>query len=211
LQFLQQRGPANDQEREQLTELAKAACLGIGREIATFALGHLGKKEVYDMPLVCRFFDSANAAVRSGAWDWLEQKDSAGWRDATLWARLTETPYDDVRMRLVDTLALRAEAPKLAPSDLAPVWTTVLLGIHRGSRQKLRVLREIADAVITHPDQHGQLLPVMTATVRSIRGPEARTALSSVLSVIERVPSLESEIVKALPELNLHPQEAKAA
>ncbi|MFZ2281008.1 MAG: hypothetical protein WAW39_24630, partial [Prosthecobacter sp.] len=50
-----------------------------------------------------------------------------------------------------------------------------------------------------------KLLPVLAATVRSIRGPEARAALAAVMSLLARRPELESAIAAALPELVLHP------
>jgi len=211
LQFLQQRKPQSADDRAVIAELSRAESLGVGQEIALWALGYLGQPEGYETKVVCRFFDSANASVRLGAWTWLSAVGSAGWPDATLWSRLTETPYDDLRMRMIDALTMRATAPQLAPTDLAPVWTTVLLNVHRGGRQKLRAVRQIADAIAQQPEASERLLPVMVTAVRSIRGPEARAALSAVLSVLDRHPSLEEDIVIALPELNLNPNLEAAA
>ena len=59
---------------------------------------------------VSPFFDSLNAQVRRGAWNWLIHRNQPGYDDAALWSRLLETPYDDVRLRLVDELNKRTSA-----------------------------------------------------------------------------------------------------
>jgi hypothetical protein len=186
-----------------LLPLAGAACLGVGYDIAQWALSQLGSEQHYQMPQVCRFFDSGNSAIRAGAWAWLSDESSRGFKDSALWSRLTETPYEDMRLRLVDALTLRAAAPKLSPADLAPLWSTVLLNVHRGGRSKLRAVRQIADALVQHPAEQGSLLPVLVTAVRSIRGPEARGALAAVLSVVTQRPEMESAVEAALPELKL--------
>ena len=211
LEFLRQRQPQSASDRTTIAMLSRAECLGVGSEIAQWALSHLGREEAYEMPVVCRFFDSANASIRFGAWAWLTSEGSVGWKDATLWCRISETPYEDLRLQMIDALTLRATAPKLTMNDLAPVWTAVLLGIHRGGRQKLRAVKQIADDIAEHPQHHESLLPVLVTAVRSIRGPEARAALAAVLGLLARQPTLESAVSAALPELQLHPLEEAAA
>lgn len=202
LRLLEKIPPRDVTERDVIAGLWRAQCLSIGGEIARWALAQLGAAEVYQMPVVCRFFDSANACIREGAWAWMTQENSPGWPDAALWSRLAETPYAELRGRMVDALTMRAGKPPVGADDLAPVWTSVLLDVHRGGRQKLKALRQIADTLATTP--HEKLLPVLAATVRSIRGPEARAALAAVMSLLARRPELESAIAAALPELVLH-------
>lgn len=203
LRLLEKTTPRDGKEREVITGLWRAQCLGIGGDIARWALAQLGTAEVYQMPAVCRFFDSANAGIREGAWAWMEQENSPGWPDAALWSRLAETPYADLRTRMIDALALRASKPPVGADDLAPVWTSVLLDVNRGGRQKLKALRQISGTLAATPNE--KLLPVLVATVRSIRGPEARAALAAVMSLLARRPELESAIAAALPELVLQP------
>jgi len=129
----------------------------------------------------------------------------AGWTDPVLWSRLSETPFDDVRLRIVDALTLRAEQPKLGTDRMELLWVTVLLGVHRGGRQKLKALKQVRDAIATDMQLTNQLLPVLASAVRSIRGPEARAALSSVVTLIAIRPELEPAVASALPELTLSP------
>lgn len=203
LRLLEKITPRDGKEREIIMGLWRAQCLGIGSDIARWALAQLGTAEVYQMPVVCRFFDSANAGIREGAWTWMEQENSPGWLDAALWSRLAETPYADLRTRMVDALALRASKPPVGADDLAPVWTSVLLDVNRGGRQKLKALRQIAETLAATPNE--KLLPVLVATVRSIRGPEARAALAAVMSLLCKRPELETAVAAALPELVLQP------
>lgn len=203
LRYLEKTPPRDEGERDTLAALWRAQCLGIGGEIARWVLGQIAMAEHYRMPRTCRFFDSANAGIREGAWAWMEQENSPGWADAALWSRLAETPYPDLRTRMVDALTIRSEKPPVSPADLAPVWTSVLLDVHRGGRQKLKALRQIADALAATPDE--KLLPVLVATVRSIRGPEARAALAAVMALLSHRPELETAVTTALPELKLRP------
>lgn len=203
LRYLEKTPPRDEGERDTLAALWRAQCLGIGGEIARWVLGQIATAEHYRMPRTCRFFDSANAGIREGAWAWMEQENSPGWADAALWSRLAETPYPDLRTRMIDALTIRAEKPPVSTADLAPVWTSVLLDVHRGGRQKLKALRQIADALAATPDE--KLLPVLVATVRSIRGPEARAALAAVMALLSHRPELEAAVTTALPELKLRP------
>ncbi len=206
LGFLKQRTITTAEDRAAIGRLARAGCVGAGQELAAWALEHLGSAEVYDMPVVCRFFDSANAGVRVGAWQWLlAAKKGPAWDDAHLWSRLTETPYDDVRLRLVEALSRRLENPPAGAQDLARVWSTVLLNVNRGGRQKLRAVEQVAAALMKEPQAHGTLLPVLVTAIRSIRGPEARAALASVMGLLAACPELEKETAALLPELDLNP------
>jgi hypothetical protein len=208
LAWLKERTIANDSDRAAISRLAEARCDAVATEAAEFALSKLGVKEVYRTEQVLPFFDSLNAEVRHGAWNWLTP-DSAGFGDASLWARLLETPYDDVRIRLVQQLSQRTQAkagpPALRRQDLSLIWSSVLLGIHRGGRAKLAALRQISQALANHPEQADQLLPVVAVAIRSVRLPEARTGLSAILSAVAIRPELESMLARAIPELRLLP------
>ena len=77
--------------------------------------------------------------------------------------------------------------------------------MNRGGRQKLRAVQQVAGAIAKQPEAHSTLLPVLATAVRSIRGPEARAALSAVLGLLAVQPELEKAVLAALPELDLHP------
>jgi hypothetical protein len=196
-------------DRAAIVDLAGAQCEAVGVEIAEFALSILGAEANYGTDDVVAFFDSLNAEVRRGAWLWLTPK-SAGYGDAELWARLTETPFDDVRIRMVDELNKRVQAGTqegaLSRQDMTHVWATVLLGVHRGGRAKLKALRQISQRIAQRPDEAERLIPVLAVAIRSVRLPEVRAGLSGILSAVTARPELESILAKWLPELHLSPR-----
>ena len=147
LSWLSGRPVTRLHDRATIGRLAGAQCEAVGAAVAEYALSILGSPQAYHMEDVSPFFDSLNAQVRRGAWEWLTPS-SPGYDDAALWSRLLETPYDDVRLRLVEELNKRTretDGPTaLKRQDLSMVWMTVLLGVHRGGRAKLKALRQIS-------------------------------------------------------------------
>ncbi len=192
-----------------LARLADARCEAVASEIAAWALARLGADESYAMDGVSRFFDSVVRATRDAAWGWLTTRKPDGkpvaakaYGDPVLWSRLAETPFEDLRLRIVDHLALRLEtSPETGADQLAPVWCAVLLGVHRGGRQKLKAVRELADAIAREPEKAASLLPVLAVAVRSVRGPEMRAGLAAVLGLVARRPELAAAVRERLPEL----------
>lgn len=194
-----------------LARLAEARCPAAAGELAEWALNLLGTRERYEVTAVCRFFDSLGEETRAAAWTWLlSLSGSAGYNDPVLWSRLAETPFEDLRLKLIDQLALRAKTPELSADQLAPVWCAVLLGVHRGGRQKLKAVREIAEAVAKRPESASQLLPVLVVAVRSVRGPEMRAGLAAVMTVVEARPELAAAVRARLPELQFQLSEVAA-
>ncbi len=206
--FLQTRAIA-PAELPALAALAETRCTSVAAELAGWALARVGAREHYSTDAASRFFDSVSAPVREAAWAWLTA-GSAGYDDPALWSRLAETPFDELRLKLVDHLALRLETPSLTAGQLAPVWCAVLLGVHRGGRQKLKAVRELAEAIAHEPETAERLLPVLAVAVRSVRGPEMRAGLSAVLMLVARRPELETAVRTRLPELQFQTVEAVA-
>ena len=205
--FLRSKPIHGKEDLDAVADLSAARCASLGKEIATWAMAQLATADSYDVDRVSRFFDSLLAEVREGAWGALKT-GSPAWDDTSLWSRLVETPYDDVRLRFVSALQERTSAPGLSTDQLSAVWARVLLGIHRGGRQKLIALRQISDAVRADPSSADRLLPVLAVAIRSVRLPEARSGLAAVVMVIEARPELAELASKYLPELQLTPQEA---
>jgi hypothetical protein len=185
-----------------VSQLYRAKCARVGKDIAAYALGVIGTRENYKVDQVSRFFDSLLAEVRLGAWYWLAP-GSPGWDDPVLWSRLLETPYEESRLRLMEALQRRAKLPGVGPGDLAPLWSSVLLGVHRGGRHKLIALRQISDAVRADSENAGKLLPVLTVAIRSVRLPEARAGLAALAAAVEVQPELRDPLRKQLGELEL--------
>jgi hypothetical protein len=206
LAWLKNRKISGDQDRAALAQLAGAKCEAEGAEIAAFALSILGAPETYRADTVVKFFDSLNAEVRHGAWDWLTPQ-SPGYNDPELWSRLLETPYDDVRIQLIGQLSqrVRGGATLTNRQDFTGIWTAVLLGVHRGGRAKLQALRQISAAMAERPEQAEQLIPVLAIAIRSVRPPEVRAGLSAILSAVSAKPELEQALTQRIPELRLPP------
>jgi hypothetical protein len=211
LSWLRGRPVTNPGDRATIGRLAGAQCESIGAKAAEYALSIVGSTQAYRMEEGSPFFDSRNAQVRRGAWEWLTPT-SRGYDDAALWSRLLETPYDDVRMRLVEELNKRtrevARPTALWRQDLSIVWTTVLLGVHRGGRAKLKALRQISQAIAEQPERAEALLPTLAVAIRSVRPPEARAGLSAILSAVAARPELETMLARCIPELRLTMTEA---
>ena len=198
--ILQGRAITTPAERETLRVLAEARCPAVAGELASWALGILGRREHYTPDFVISFFDSLRVEVRIAAWSWLVA-DSPGLDDSILWSRLVETPYDDLRLKVVDYLERRVKLPGADAERLQSVWRSVLLGVHRGGRQKAKAVRQIAQAIVEDPARAQTLLPVLAVAVRSVRGPEARAGLAAVVSAVEAQPQLAEAVTRYLPEL----------
>jgi hypothetical protein len=205
LDLLKGKVIGTDDERDALARLADARSAGVAGEIATWALGILGASDTYAVDRVVRFFDALLQPTRQAAWAWLtgEAKPPA-YDDPALWSRLIETPYDDLRLRLIDALKHRAMLPGVAADKLGPaVWAPVLLGIHRGGRAKLSALRQTADAIARDPANAGPLLPVLAVAIRSVRLPEARHGLAALVQAVDAHPALVDDVRRHFPELEL--------
>jgi len=200
--YLKERVISSSVDREQIAELANTKCPAVAAELTAWALGILGKPENYSVEQVIRFFDSMVSETRMAAWTWL-LNDSPGLPDPSLWSRLAETPHDDLRLRVVDYLQRQTEVPGADPNQLESVWRSVLLGVHRGGRQKAKAVQQIAHAIVENPARVESLLPVLAVAVRSVRGPEARAGLAAVVSVVEAQPQLAEAVRRFLPELRL--------
>lgn len=200
--YLRERVISSSVDREQLTALANTKCSAVAGELTAWALGILGTKENYSGDQAIRFFDSALAETRVAAWTWLVA-DSPALTDARLWSRLTETPHDDLRLRVIDFLQTQTKLPGADADKLENIWRSVLLGVHRGGRQKAKAVQQIAHAIVEHPARSEALLPVLVVAVRSVRGPEARAGLAAVVSVVEAQPQLADAVRRVLPEMKL--------
>jgi hypothetical protein len=200
--YLKERVISSTTDREQIAALANAKCAAVASELTAWALGILGKPEHYSTDQVIRFFDSILEATRTAAWTWL-LTNSPALADPVLWSRLSETPYDDLRLRVVDYLQRQSELPGAVAQQFESIWRSVLLGVHRGGRQKAKAVQQVAQAIIANPGRAESLLPVLAVAVRSVRGPEARAGLAAVVGLLEAQPQLADVVRRFLPELKV--------
>ncbi|HEY3325485.1 MAG TPA: hypothetical protein VGP72_33845 [Planctomycetota bacterium] len=222
LNLLKQRTISTPEERAKVAAVADTRCASLAGELAQWALTVIAR-DSYDRDLVLRFFDSLQPAARGHAWTWLVgqavqpaivvvQPKQAGqpapqaYNDAELWARLLETPFDDLRLSIINHLERRAttpvaKGPGFSADALAPLWCSVLLAIHRGGRQKIKAVRQLGEAIRQDPAKAEALLPILSIALRSVRGPEARAGLAALVGAVEANPQLTPLVQSKVPEL----------
>jgi hypothetical protein len=204
LAFLKEQSIITSEDRRRLVGLRQARCGAVGGELAAWACSVVGTRETYDREVVVALLDCLMVEIRQGAWQWLAAGPPIP-NDPVLWCRLLETPYEDLRLAIVDHLQHKASLPGTSSKDLTPIWTAVLVGVHRGGRQKQKAIDQMARAMVACGEQTNELLPVLTVAVRSIRKPEMRAGLAAIASLVDHRPDLEPLITRELPELILTP------
>ena len=130
LKMLQERHQQRRLSSMEIVELSRAQCAATAGELTTWALDQLNSAEHYSVESVVEFFDSLIEPMREAAMSWLEDTLSRGHEDSVLWSRLIETPFDDVRLRLVDCLQRRTTLLNTDVNSLNHLWCSVLLGMH---------------------------------------------------------------------------------
>lgn len=158
--------------------------------------------------LVRELVDSLHREVREQALA-LMLEDPRFKDQTSLWVALAESPWDDVRATLARHLEERAKL--LSPESVRHVWASVLLGVHRGGREKRRVVQQLANRIARSPGEAKSLLPLLSVSLRSLRAPERRSALAGLAQAAFREPKLRAAIAVALPELKLFAEEGAAA
>ena len=201
LKMLQERHQQRRLSSTEIVELSRAQCAATAGELTTWALDQLNSAEHYSVESVVEFFDSLLEPMREAAMNWLQDTLSRGHDDSVLWSRLIETPFDDVRLRLVDCLQRRTTLLNTDVNSLSHLWCSVLLGVHRGGRAKLKAMQQIQAAILRDSRQAAQLLPVLSVAARSLRAPERRGAIAALASLKSGNPELEAAIHSHLPEL----------
>jgi len=199
-EFLKARHGERPLNNEELTSLSRLRCEAMAGEITTWALS-IFNSERYQTNDVVEFFDALSESMRAGSMTWLELPGSRGYNDVALWARLVETPFDDVRLRVVECLHRRTKLPGAETDALAPIWCAVMLGVHRGGRTKLKAISQMQAAILQQPARSTELLPVLAVAIRSLRLPERRSALAAVASIAQENSQFQVELQRLVPEL----------
>lgn len=199
-EFLQARHCERPLTIAEVTSLSRVRCEAMAGEITTWALS-IFESDSYQTNDVVEFFDALSESMRDASMAWLELASSRGHNDAALWARLIETPFDDVRLRVVECLHRRTNLPGAETDALAPIWCAVILGVHRGGRTKLKAILQMQAAIRKQPARSTELLPVFAVAIRSLRLPERRSALAAVASIVQENPGFQVELQCLVPEL----------
>ncbi len=203
-QWLRGKVPTSGAQVEAVLSLRDAQAQPLRPELCRWAATTLSGVESFKPDWVMEFLDSRYEDVRTVGLEWLDTEQRA--KDApSVWQRMLESPYDNIRLPMVDRLdAIReagADDDIYRPELVRLLWATVLLNVHRGGRQKGIVVRQICDRLTRKPDESKHLLPILAVAVRSTRGIEFRTGLTAVVRLQETKPELIGAIEKAFPEL----------
>lgn len=165
--------------------------LVVGQAVPYIQAKHL--RELLDAPF---------ADVREAGLDWMAKEPRFA-KDLSLWAALSETPYDDVRAVFLSRLSEMQD--NLPSGSILRVWTSVILAVHRGSRAKAHAVRQVAERVVNSPSQAKELLPLLQVGLRSLRAPERKGALAAVTRAAFMAPAFRELLFATLPELKLEP------
>jgi hypothetical protein len=210
LKFLQAHAPKSEAECRALLGLAEAEAVSVRPELVKWARSVLESSPHFTYAWVLEFLDSRHADVRAEGWTWFRESPRTR-DDVEMWKRLLESPYDDVRMKLLAILEQLVaggreswlEAGRLDAELIRLLWATVLLNVHRGNRAKPTVVRQIVGRMAKRADEALALLPILRVALRSVRGPEWRAGLAGVVQLVERRPDLEKQVRAVFPELQI--------
>lgn len=200
-ELLQSRNLRKPVSKNELIQLADCQCSQQAETITAWALEQICQRNEYDADSVIEFFDALSRRTRNAAMNWLQNSDSPGFNDPLLWSRLIETPFDDVKIQLIELLNRRETRPADESDQFASVWVSVILGVHRGGRTKPKAINQLANQIIRKPSETDSLLPVLAVAIRSTRSPEMRNALSAVVRLARSSPELLPKIQALIPEL----------
>ncbi|HKI30390.1 MAG TPA: hypothetical protein VKA46_00765 [Gemmataceae bacterium] len=209
--WLRTKAPASEADCRALLALAEAQAEPVRAEMVRWARGLLSVSPHFQPGWVMEYLDSRHSDVRAEGWQWLEADERV--RDnVEVWRKLLESPYDDVRLKLVAALekrasggvdALRVEAGQLDDDLLRFVWASVLLNVQRGGRTKPVAVGQLVRRLGRRPDEARALLPILAVALRSMRGPEWRAGLAGVVALAERNADLRPLVMEMFPELKL--------
>jgi hypothetical protein len=180
--------------------LVEAECEPIRPEILRWLRRVLASSTEFQPAMVLEFLDSRHADARREGWDWFRADPRAG-NDVSNWRKLIESPYDDVRLPLVAELENRAMVDD--PEALRGLWASVLLNVHRGSRARPGVVRQLLHRLEASPGEAPVLLPLLGVALRSVRGPERRAGLVAVVRLVENRAEVAPLVRSSFPELQM--------
>lgn len=200
----------SDDDCRLLLGLGEAECEAIRPDLIRWAAEVLSQSTLFRSDWVLEWLDSRHQDVRDAAMNWFRGEPRAH-DDLAIWQRLMETPYDDVRLALINDLesrthgaeTIRLEQQVLDPDLLKLLWASVLLNVFRGNRAKPVVVRQLVARIEQQPADLPRLLPLLAVALRSIRGPEWRAGLAAVVRLTENSPNAVPLIREAFPELQL--------
>lgn len=222
LAWLRARQEMRRIEPDKLAKLSESKCVWESEKIADWALDQLATSESYSAERFVQFFDSPTQPIRRSACKWLESaktevtaaKGSEALQlDPVLWAKLSETPYDEVRFSLIKVLAdVLDHAPERSHEGAIGdsmnldrwmrIYCAVILCVDRGSRTKPKAIRQLAKIAEQDPQRCESVMPILAIAARSIRNPERFAALSAIATLVQQRTELLEVVSRCMPEWN---------
>jgi hypothetical protein len=209
LDWLKLKRIDSDEQRRTLLELVDAECKPVRGEILAFLRATLRSAAQFQIDWVLALLDCRHEDARAEGLAWFRAEPAAH-DDVTLWQRLLESPYDDVRLAVVSEMEDRVRstkplelAEKLDPERLRLLWATVLLNVQRGSRAKPGVIGQVARRLEKHPEEAETLLPILSIGIRSLRRPEREASLAAIVRLVHSLPEFSRLIQARFPELQV--------
>jgi hypothetical protein len=208
--WLRGKSPASAADCQGLLRLVDAGAEPLRPEIVRWLRGVLAGSTHFRADWVLELLDCRHPDVRREGWAWLRE-DQRLRDDVAIWRKLLESPYDDVRLRLVADLEERVrrgtaggwENGALDDELVRFLWASVLLNIQRGRRSKPLVVAQLVRRLQRHSAEAATLLPILAVALRSLRGPEWRAGLVGVVQLVERNAELAPVVQQVFPELKL--------
>jgi hypothetical protein len=197
LSLMRGRGPLAEADVPMLMPLVQAECQMLRPELVAWLRDALTTLGAPTAEWLLEFLDSKHADVRTIGWTWLQTTPLRD--EPTVWHKLLESPYDDIKAAVVTELSERSKGADLDTIRL--LWASVLLNLHRGGRHKPGVVNQVVTRLAEHTEEAERLLPLLAIAVRSLRGPEFRAGLTGVVMLGEKNAALRPAIARQFPEL----------
>ena len=216
LAWLESKTPQNDADFRDLLIALEAESEFIRPKLVSLVRQKLDVVQANRAEWILEYLDSRHADVREIGWTWLQQRSEVA-KDYHLWQRLVETPYDEVRLNVIELLHFESEqlalanknelvwidARKLQPDRIRFLWATALLNIHRGGKQKPGIVSAIVRRLQSHSEEANVLLPILAVALRSVRSMEWKAGLAGIVTLVEKNPEVSALVGTHFPELNL--------
>jgi hypothetical protein len=197
LALLRGRVSLHEGDTPLLLPLVQAECAALRPELVSWLRETLSRFVPPRPEWLLEMLDSKHADVRALGWTWLLETPLHD--EPSIWHKLLESPYDDIKGPLMAELTERSQGADFDTVQM--LWASVLLNIQRGGRHKPGVVSQVVTRLAEHPDEVPRLLPLLAVAVRSLRGPEFRAGLTGVVGLFDRNTELRPALTKQFPEL----------
>jgi hypothetical protein len=184
-----------------LAQLASAKVAHVRKDASEWLAQLILLNEGADLWLhVRRLLDDNKPEPRAAALALMEKDKRFGDR-VELWQSMAESPWPDVRAALLKDLPKRLEA--LTPNSLERIWATALLAVKGSARPRTRAMQQVAERIVSRPDEAERLLTLLGYMLRSAMPNERRAALGQITRAAVRSTQLQKLVAVRLPELAL--------